>query len=461
VSEIRNPNPRNSKFEIRNPKQARNSKHQIPNEHQNPIIKFQITSRLQILTVVFINLLALFARAHDPLLDLPPPNSIPEAWNVITQSIANIEKCLETHQLKEIANHVSNCSPALRVLQADAKARGDKALYDRLEALYYSGDAIITATRQGDEPVEKGRRALAAHRAALEGVMGNYKPEVLRAVVYACPMHPLERSLDPATPCPKCGMKLIRRRIPASATYEKPGAPSMKLVATTDRPLKVGERASVTIKLTKLDGTPITRADLLVMHTQKIHLLIVDRSLMDYHHEHPAAGEKAGEYVFSFTPARPGAYRIFADVVPAETGVQEYVIGDIAADTAAEPLERNETRLTSEVDGFVFSMKFDQKLTAGQPIDGELTVTAPDSRPFKELEPVMGAFAHLVAFHEDHKTVLHIHPQGQEPQTEQARGGPVLKFKLYAPVAGYYRLYAQVQVMGEQKFAPFDIAVEK
>jgi hypothetical protein len=415
-----------------------------------------------VVAVVFVvSLLALLARAHDPLLDLPPPNSIPEAWNVITQSIANIEKCLETHQLKEIANHVSNCSPALRVLQADAKGRGDKALYDRLEALYYSGDAIITATRQGDEPVEKGRRALTAHRAALEGVMGNYKPEVLRAVVYACPMHPLERSLDPATPCPKCGMKLIRRRIPASATYEKPGAPSMKLVATADRPLKVGEKATVTVRLSKLDGTPITRADLLVMHTQKIHLLIVDGSLMDYHHEHPAAGERAGEYVFSFTPARPGAYRIFADVVPAETGVQEYVICDIAADTAVMLVERRETRLTSEVDGFVFSMKFDQKLTAGRPIEGELTVNAPDSRPFKELEPVMGAFAHLVAFHEDYKTVLHIHPQGQEPQTEQARGGPVLRFKFYAPVAGYYRLYAQVQIMGEQKFAPFDVMIEQ
>src|SRR5207248_504753 len=125
-----------------------------------------------------------------------------------------------------------------------------------------------------------------------------------------------------------------------------------------------------------------------VMHTQKIHLLIVDRSLMDYHHEHPAPGDKPGEYVFSFTPVRPGPYRIFADVVPAETGVQEYVIGDIAADTAAMSVERRETRLTSEVDGFAFTMQFADKLVAGRPIDGELAVTAPDSRPFKELEPV-------------------------------------------------------------------------
>ena len=73
-------------------------------------------------------LLAVFAAAsavaHDPLLDLPAPTSVSEAWNVITQSVANVEKCLDTNQLKELAYHVANCSPAIRVLQADAKAVG-------------------------------------------------------------------------------------------------------------------------------------------------------------------------------------------------------------------------------------------------------------------------------------------------------------------------------------------------
>lgn len=402
--------------------------------------------------------------AHDPLNDLPPPTSAPEAWNVINQSVENVGKCLDTNQLKEITAHVVNCSPAFRFLQGEAKRRNDKGLYDELEKLFYSGDAIITAVRQGEDPVGKGRAALVAHRAALEGVMRHYKPEVLSAQVYACPMHPLERSLDPAAPCPKCGMKLIRRRIPASTTYERPGDPSMKLVAKSDQPLQVGRKATVTVTLSKLDGTPITRRDLLTMHTEKIHLLIVDPSLGDYHHEHPAPTGKAGEYQFSFTPNRPGPYRIFADVVPAETGVQEYVVGDIPAETQPQGIEDKQTRLTSEVDGFNFVLKFDApggRLKAGEPITGELTVLAPDALPYKQLQPVMGAFAHLVAFNEDYKTVLHIHPEGAEPDRPEARGGPTLRFKLYAPVPGYYRLYAQTQIMDEAKFAPFNITVEK
>jgi hypothetical protein len=406
----------------------------------------------------------MFASAHDPLLDLPAPNSVPEAWNVITQSIANVGKCLDTNQLQDITPQVANCSPAIRVLQAAARLEKDKALDAQLEALFYSGDAIITASRLADGALEKSRKALAVHQEKLKAVMGHYKPEVLAAQVYVCPMHPLERSLDPAAPCPKCSMKLIRRRIPASTTYEKPGAPSMKLVAKLDQPLQPGRKVTVLITLTRIDGTPVTRADLLEMHTEKIHLLIVDGSLSDYHHEHPKPANKPGEYVFSFTPTQPGPYRIFADVVPLETSMQEYVVGDIPADSAAKPIEDKSTRLTSEVDGFNFILKFDtpdQKIHAGQAITGQLTVIAPDAQPYKQLQPIMAAFAHLVAFNEDGKTVLHIHPQGPEPQKPEERGGPVLTFKLYAPTPGFYRLYVQTLIIDEQKFAPFNIMIEK
>ena len=141
-------------------------------------------------------ILAVTARAHDPLTDLPAPTSVPEAWNVIGQSVENIGTCIQTKQLKEIDAHVSNCSPALRVLQADAKRQNDKALYDQLEALYYSGDAIITAARLKEGAAEKALAALATHRAALAAVAKHYPPDVIAARVYACPMHPLERSLD-------------------------------------------------------------------------------------------------------------------------------------------------------------------------------------------------------------------------------------------------------------------------
>ena len=74
--------------------------------------------RAVLASLLILSLAPLAARAHDPLLDLPPPMSVPEAWNVINASLANINTCLETNQFREVSYHVANCSPAIRLLQA-------------------------------------------------------------------------------------------------------------------------------------------------------------------------------------------------------------------------------------------------------------------------------------------------------------------------------------------------------
>ena len=118
----------------------------------------------------------------------------------------------------------------------------------------------------------------------------------------------------------------------------------MKLEAIVDRPLEVGQEACVRVRLPGNDGTPVKRSDLIVVHTQPIHLLIVDRSLGDYHHEHPTPTETPGEYAFHFTPRRPGPYRIWADVVRGDTGVQEYVVADVPATAPAGRHHRRDRR---------------------------------------------------------------------------------------------------------------------
>ena len=54
-----------------------------------------------------------------------------------------------------------------------------------------------------------------------------------------------------------------------------------------DAPLQVGVRVMGHLTLTSLRGEPITPDQLREVHTRKIHLLIIDGSLTDYHHEHP------------------------------------------------------------------------------------------------------------------------------------------------------------------------------
>lgn len=73
----------------------------------------------------------------------------------------------------------------------------------------------------------------------------------------------------------------------------------------------------------------------------------------------------------------------------------------------------------------------------------------------------MGAFAHLVAFGEDYKTIVHIHPKGSKLVAAQDLGGPELEFKFYTTQPGFFRFFAQVQIKGVSKFAPFDLYVER
>ena len=429
--------------------------------------------------VAAVVLFAPWCAAHDPLLDLPEPRSVPEAWNVINASVANVEKLLETNQLPIIAFQVANCSPAIRTLQAKLPAgEAGEARRGELGQMFNAGADVIVATREKVQPREKGQAKYAAWREQWKRIAAHYNEYERNADVYVCPMHPLDRHLDRLARCTSCGMTLIRRRIPASPVYEKPGQPSMKLELKPDRPLAAGREAAVTARLTRVsEGAPVREEDLLVMHTQRIHLLIVNPSLDDYHHVHPTPTATPGEYVFRFTPRREGAqggqggYRAWADVVPAESVVQEYVVGDIPADSSGtKPIDRG-TRFVDVVDGLRYELSFDNKggpggqggpggaLRVGETVNGRLTVSRADGKPFTELEPIMGAYAHLVGFADDYRTVVHLHPIGAEPKRAEDRGGPTLEFKFYPPVAGFVRFYSQVSVGGESRFARFGVNV--
>ena len=71
----------------------------------------------------------------------------------------------------------------------------------------------------------------------------------------------------------------------------------------------------------------------------------------------------------------------------------------------------------------------------------------------------MAAFAHIVGFNEDYNTVLHMHPNGAPILDGAARGGPELEFQIHALRPGLVRLFTQVQIAGQQEFAPFGITV--
>lgn len=223
--------------------------------------------------------------------------------------------------------------------------------------------------------------------------------------------------------------------------------------------LKVGEPASFTLSLATKDGKPVTLADLSVAHTEKVHLLVVDPSLTDYHHEHPRPGSAPGTYTFALTPKKAGEYKVFADLLPVATNRQEYATASFTV--TGTPMTADKTvNKTATAAGYTFALKFEEEPpTAGHPHKARLTVTGPDGKPFAKLEPVMGAFAHLVGFNADRTEIAHIHPLGQEPATTAERGGPTLEFQTNFAAGGHQKLFVQVQIDGKSVFAPFGIEV--
>lgn len=133
----------------------------------------------------------------------------------------------------------------------------------------------------------------------------------------------------------------------------------------------------------------------------------------------------------------------------------------IQADTPAEPLKAIPDRLTNTVNGLSYSIQFAQAVKSGEPVNGIVHITSADGAGFTQLEPVMGAFAHIVGFHEDRTSALHIHPETARPLIPSDRGGPDLHFRFYAAKPGFYRLFVQVQRAGGQEFVPFNLNVVK
>ena len=235
---------------------------------------------------------------------------------------------------------------------------------------------------------------------------------------------------------------------------------TVKLALEPAAPLEAGKTAQVTLNLSAVtDDKPLTFEDLKEAHTKKLHLLIVDPTLTDYHHIHPVAGKNPGEYVFDFTPLKNDSYRVWADVIPTATGKQEYVQTDMGAPTKEKSSVDKATSMTATVDGYTFTLALDGEPKADSPVMGNVTITK-DGQPFMGLEPVMGAFAHVVGFTADYNSVLHVHPMGKEPTSDAERGGPKLEFHIEPEKVGFVKLFAQVRIDGKDIFAPFGITVK-
>ncbi|MEX2381907.1 MAG: hypothetical protein WD490_05960 [Opitutales bacterium] len=221
-----------------------------------------------------------------------------------------------------------------------------------------------------------------------------------------------------------------------------------------------GEEVDVLVSLRVGGGRPITPEDLDVTHTERIHLLIIDSSLEDYHHKHPQPTSVPGEFRFSFTPRRSGGYRVFADVVPSRTGRPAHAVatlrvngGDALPQENAEPAP--ESDYTYELVNPLGEYRVHQP--------AQVFLRARHRHPGMEvrLEPIMGAYAHLVGFDENSSGFIHMHPIVEKAEKDLDPLHPELSFLFHVTEPGSYKIWAQLKIDDEERFVPFEVYVKE
>lgn len=216
----------------------------------------------------------------------------------------------------------------------------------------------------------------------------------------------------------------------------------------------VGRETRFTLTLATASGKPIGPNDLVVMHTRPLHLMLVDPTLQDYQHLHPEPGPNPGEWVFVHTPRLAGDYRVFADFTPTATGRGLYASADftVPGEVPVNPVIRD---WNAERDGFRFSLApSTEPVRAGRVTDLTFTVTRSDGGTV-QMQRVMDAYAHLVAFDRERSGFAHLHPNEADLTHAPDPTRPVLTFKITIPQTGLFVIWAQVNLTGGEQFVPF------
>lgn len=231
---------------------------------------------------------------------------------------------------------------------------------------------------------------------------------------------------------------------------------SLKLEALDE--LRIGEPCRFRAEIHQFDGSPLGFDDVALSHTKKIHLLAIDPALGDYMHLHPVPDPQLpGVWTFSLSPSSAGAYRVFFDFIPVRS--PRRVLLSAGFEVAGQPgsLAGGES-LKVERAGYSFSVTPESSgLSVGK--DAYLLFEARDAKGNPvALQPVMGAFAHIVAFDDECRGFAHLHPKENLIPVEgkQVHRGP-LTFGFRPPSTGHFRLWAQVRIDEQEIFVPFDL----
>lgn len=320
----------------------------------------------------------------------------------------------------EVLDHVAFTTADTAAVIATLRAHGHRPFRETDEsAFYHATDAgVVEIVRDPDAPD-----------------------------AFWCPMH-LDVRSPAAVACPLCGMSLVPIPPPRLGEYR------MDVTVVAGRRGVGASRLRITVR-DPADGRPVP--GFTTIHERLLHLFIIDRRLEYFRHVHP---KPAGDGVFDLAQELPpGEYVLIADFLP-RGGRAQLLQRALVTPGYQGPLFPAAPALAPQhsadrVAGGVRVHLEAGALKAGKA--GLLRFTLSDvatGAPLSDLEPFLGAPAHLLIVDADLTEADHAHPE------ELATGGPSISFQALIPRAGDYKLWFQFQRLGVVITTAFVVSVQ-
>ncbi|MCA1718637.1 MAG: hypothetical protein LC781_18050 [Actinobacteria bacterium] len=237
-----------------------------------------------------------------------------------------------------------------------------------------------------------------------------------------------------------------------------------------------GESTDLTYRVSEAEsGEAIS--ELSVDHERQMHLIAVSRDLEQFQHIHPEPGASGDFAVTAAFPAE-GTYALFDEFVRDGRKVLDRREVEVGAGGGAASLRPDLE--TKTVDGLTVSLEAPEEIRAGEEAAFTYTLEKGDGTPADDLEPYLGAPAHVAIVSEDTQEFAHTHGEadaleeggsGGHSETEAAEEGehadhdggqnfgPEIGFHHTFETPGLYKVWAQLNHHGDVTTVPFVVEI--
>jgi hypothetical protein len=221
-------------------------------------------------------------------------------------------------------------------------------------------------------------------------------------------------------------------------------------------PDRHGENLPVAFRIIGPDQRPATGFQLNM--TKQLHFFVVRDDLSVYLHAHP---EPDGD-IWRTTISLPGdgRFRMYAEFIPPSTErhPEPIVLGlpfQIPGDATKALLPSPSTEAITDF-GYRVVVQGGLTLPLSTPAKIRLAISDPGGAPVESLEPHLGAYGHMTAFHTEQLSTTHMHPV-------EVVGIPVLRgtltFDVWFGEAGAHRLFLEFRHNGQLHTAALTFTV--